>query len=61
MIPAFKLASFTKPTDLKPTDCISILVKDASGIPAKILSYEERKFVEKEFNEKRNVVAINQY
>src|SRR6266481_3121560 len=57
MLPSIKIASNT----LQENDSLAILVKEPKNIPANILSTEEKKFVEKEFNEKRNTIIINQY
>jgi len=48
MLPAIKATSI-----IQSNESLVILVKNSKNIPSKILSDEEKKFVEKEFNEKR--------
>jgi len=56
MLPAIKATSI-----IQSNESLVILVKNSKNIPSKILSDEEKKFVEKEFNEKRYTVIVNQY
>src|SRR5437016_1045368 len=56
MLPTIKPASA-----IEKKESLIILVKSGKNIPPNVLSEEEKKFVEKEFEAKRYTVIINQY